>query len=159
MKYTTKFVSELTPSEYRQLVNLNFRDQGSMRDKLKSTRLQSQIENHPDARARVVLALDENKVMGWALIFAWYNKEREKPYSRNFVERVTQWNTYLYVRKSYRRQGIGQNLMKHVYATQIDAQVHPHDQASGYFFYRMKQEMPKLDCWVDPERYIIERAA
>lgn len=109
----TKAVSQLTPEEYKACKSLNLRESGSMKHTLQYQRSLDSTEHFA-----VMAWTDENVLAGWALV---------NPSGR----------TWFYVRKAYRRQGVGSRLLQTAKRMAGEIEVEPwHDNngESGKFF-------------------------
>lgn len=106
--------NNLNLHELRQLNRLHLGFNGSIHDELKWCR------RHNTVNSDVVMVKDTiDRILGWALIF---------PYKPN--KRMT----YLYVRKTNRRQGVGTLLMQEINKLTKKPYVCPHNPSSGKFF-------------------------
>lgn len=110
-------IEEVNSKLYKKLYQLNFRSVGTMRGALVRTRRQN--------NSYVSYILDaDNNVAAWTIIFV------------NHLGRAT---SYYYVRKKYRRHGLGTQLMKaavDVANNYFNNEIHyvPHDIVSVSFF-------------------------
>jgi len=124
MKITSKALTDLTKDEYRACSYLNMRGNGMM--------LYSLMENKDNANAHAVMAWENNKLIGWALLVPhgddsnWYSTKHQKSKSR--------YVTQFYVRKPRRKQGVGAALMRRVIELDATPTVIPHDPQSADFF-------------------------
>jgi GNAT superfamily N-acetyltransferase len=115
----SKLLKNLTDEEYKRCYYLNFRHNGMMQSSLSWER-----KNHPST-ARAVMVEEDGNLLGWALIFG-ANPGRQR-------------EVHFYVRKQYRRKGVGTILMKKVWhhTSPHEMRVDPHDSASSGFFNAM----------------------
>jgi len=93
MVYKKYKVKDVPTDLYKKLDSLNLRENGSMRDTLRTERKYS-LDNE-----YVFIALDDDIVIGWALIL-----------ENLFFEYALQ----IYTRKLYRRRGIGLKLIEQI---------------------------------------------
>lgn len=110
-------LSEVEPELYKQLYRLNFRSNGGMRNCL--------VGHRKANNAYVCYVLDqENNVAGWTLVYQTHN---------------TIPAAHFYVRKKYRRKGLGTLLMQAALDTANEyynskLYYFPHDPQSTCFF-------------------------
>jgi len=121
---TIKYVKNLTPEEFSQCRLLNFGHNGMMRGDL----IRSRSQRNSD---RAVLIKDyEGKIIAWSLV----------------METGKTTSAYFYVPSANRRKGLGTRLLKQVRKVDPKPMVFPHDQVSGGFFKKFKQDI-KYDKW------------
>jgi len=124
MYITKKALNELTPDEYRACHYLNLRGEGMM--------LYSLIKNRQSSRSIAIMAWDDNKLLGWALLSPhgadanWYSSVHQKRKSRYVAQ--------FYVRVPCRGKGVGAALMREVNKLDATPTVIPHDRDSADFF-------------------------
>lgn len=94
-RIVSKRVPELSDQEFKDCYRLNMRDRGSMRDELNEQRMKR--------NNRAVLVYEDDLLVGWSLRF------RENWGGDRFKKNPT--SLYIYVRRSYRKQGIGKFLL------------------------------------------------
>lgn len=125
-KVQSKYVYNLSPTEYDECRRLNFRDNGCM---------QSDIMHHrslrKNSKARViVIRAEDGEIAAWALL---QPRKANQP-SKGYL-------VYFYTRQKYRRQGFASRLMKHVQRFDAKPEVVPHDSRSGQFFKNYRREI------------------
>lgn len=111
-------VKDLDPVLYKKLHNLNFRREGLMQSTLSSTRNSSFYHGYAH------IYKPRNTVLGWALSYYTNNQ--------NLI------STYIYVRRTHRRQGIGSTLLdaakSYIRKNQATMCVYPFDDLSTAFY-------------------------
>jgi GNAT superfamily N-acetyltransferase len=131
-------VKDLSASECKTLKKMNLGSGGMMREAFKALRKGHQgfsniITNgyiYPHQPAFVVIAESNGEVCGWVLAipvkrFTNRNDERGKH----------AWEFHFYVKKKYRKRGIGRQLFKIAARhRKLAINVAPHDDASSRFF-------------------------
>lgn len=108
VKIEVKGLSDLTPQERRTCRSLSFRENGQLNEWLTDER---------GKPAKVVLAKDGERMVGWGIVCTDKNK-----------------SSGYYVRASERRKGIGTKLLKTARSIEPTLAVYPHDTASTAFF-------------------------
>ena len=114
MEIRSKLVRNLTAEEYKACWRLNMGPRGSMRMNLESAR-----EGYHEG-ARVVMAMENNVLMGWALLFV----EAGVPV------------VHTYVRASCRRKGVGTRILKRVQRLSPEAKCCPWNRVAKAFYSR-----------------------
>jgi GNAT superfamily N-acetyltransferase len=110
-----KLVGELTAAEYRACSQLNRRHLGLMRRKLVLMR-----SSFPDDSQVVLIEDGASKLLAWALVFP--DRRSDSP------------GVYFYVRRDYRRYGLGRKLLQAVCRQVEKPRVYPWDARSQGFF-------------------------
>lgn len=113
-------ISKLDTDFYRTLFKLNFRKNGRMQEVLQHFYQKNNVGGH----ARVFWIEIDDKVVSWALVFA-FNKNRKT-------------TAYFYTRRSYRRLGYASKLIKAIEKRYNIIHVHPHDGTASSFFNTVK---------------------
>lgn len=129
-KISNKLVKNMTPEEYRACYRLNMGSRGTMQSTL------TRAKNHYADKARAIMVKSESgEIMGWALLMPCL------------------WDTGIdaqfYVRKVYRRRGIGKRLMYHTRKYDDKPWVHPHNRTSGRFFRNFTDVVRGTNSWVN----------
>ena len=120
MEIVKKKVKDLTPDEYKKCSSLTLRESGEMQTNL------SWYFREDERDSFVYLIKDEAKLLAWALVFPKYAKEV---------------GAFFYVRKTYRRKGLGRALYKTVEKDfKNKFEIYPHDEVSENFFDKMEAE-------------------
>lgn len=97
LKVRSLLVADLSAAEYSRCLYLNLRNGGTMRDTLQTARYY--CKQGQDKGSRVVLIEDGEQLLAWALIYRSF-------YQSNDV--------HFYVRRAFRRRGLGRMLMREV---------------------------------------------
>ena len=124
-KYILKLASSVLPIEKKQLRKLTIRDVGIIWDAFKCYCFLKDCY--------VVLVWDHKTIVAWALII----------YKRYGIESPS-YDFSIYVRKSFRYQGIGRNVYnlvkKELGLTNENLDVHRHDNQSRWFYNKIRNE-------------------
>jgi GNAT superfamily N-acetyltransferase len=117
--YEERTINSLSVSEKKRLRDLTFRDESEMLDEFSF--LVKNRYNNKKSRAFIVIV--DGRAIGWALLSGRHDDSQ----------------TYVYVQRKFRRQGIGSNLLKmaKTYADtefKEEPRVVAHDETSKKFF-------------------------
>jgi len=93
MKIYYSLLSQIPPDIYKKLYSLNFRNGGQLRSQLIYARSRDNDQSH------IVYMMENDMLLGWGLAYP-------NGHSKYYYQ--------CYVRKSYRRQGIGSRLFNKV---------------------------------------------
>ena len=133
MRTVVKSVKELTPEEYQYCYRANLGIDGTLQSDISYLR---KFDSSDWLDAKVILAWDDNaqgasRLQGWCLFF--YNTH---------VKKV---DTGFYVKKKFRRKGVGTALMKELKNYSKRPLVHPWTDENGKFFSNFKVQSAKTD--------------
>jgi GNAT superfamily N-acetyltransferase len=114
MRARVKYAKNLTPDEYSKCKSLNFRSAGDMFYALPAARR--------NPLAKVILIDDNDKLVAWSLLIPYVEPDG------------SYYEGQFYVRRSYRRRGLGKRLVKKAQQTVDNLRICPHDYRSVAFF-------------------------